>query len=57
MMQNEARYYRAQAQTCIALAGQATDDWVVASLHEMAAKYVSRATKLELVETVELSAK
>jgi hypothetical protein len=52
-MQKEALYYRAQAQTCIALAGQVTDNWVVVSLHEMAAKYISHAAKLEAVETVE----
>jgi hypothetical protein len=52
-MQKEARYYRAQAQICSALAGQSTDDWVAVSLHEMAAKYISHAAKLETVETVE----
>jgi hypothetical protein len=51
-MQEEARYYRAQAQICIALAGQVTDEWVVGSLHEMAAEYISFAAKLEAVETV-----
>jgi hypothetical protein len=52
-MQNEARYYRAQAQVCVALAGQISDNWVVVSLHEMAAKYISHAAKLEALETVE----
>jgi hypothetical protein len=42
----------AQAQICIALARQITDNWVVVSLHEMAAKYISHAARLEAVETV-----
>jgi hypothetical protein len=47
MLQKEARYYRAQAQICIALAKQITDDWVIVALHEMAAKYISQAAKLK----------
>ena len=50
-MQEKAQYYRAQAQICIALAGQITDYWAVVALHEMASKYISQAEKLEDVET------
>jgi hypothetical protein len=46
-MQEEARYYRAQAQICMTLASHLTDAWVVVALHEMAAKYISHAAKLE----------
>ena len=50
-MQEEARYYRAQAQICIALAGQVTENWAVVALHELAAEYISHAAELEAVET------
>jgi hypothetical protein len=54
-MQQEACYYRAQAQICIALAQHTTDRWVAVALHEMAAKYISHAAKLEAVDNTEIA--